>query len=162
MRADSHKPFQCTSMIATSTARCSRNGRYSFNPWIDSSEPTGVREERRTRASAPGSWVSISSQVRLNGSSARDLDEAIGALIEVEVEHQPRVGTDAVAEGTQELRHLADNAIVRPAIEKARHGSEAGAELGPARHEIARIGLERLEAALDHGAAELRNVVETA
>ena len=53
-------------------------------------------------------------------------------------------------------------AVVRPAVEEARHGAKAGAELGPARQQVARIGLQRLEAALDDGAAKLPDVVEAA
>ena len=39
-------------------------------------------------------------------------------------------------------------------------GAKAGAELGPARQQVARIGLQRLEPALDDGAAKLPDVVE--
>src|SRR3954463_6371609 len=91
---------------------------------------------------------------------ARDFDETVGALVEVEIEHHSGVGTNAVAERLQKLCDLTDEAVVRPPVEEARHQTKAGAEFAPARQQVARIGFQPLEAAIDHSAAELADIIE--
>src|SRR4029434_10570533 len=65
------KPCHCTSTFTTSIAWSSKYGRYCRIVWSCSPEQIGARTDAFSWASACGSWLSISSQKRSYGSSAR-------------------------------------------------------------------------------------------
>ena len=85
-----------------------------------------MRDDRRTSASASGSWMSISSQVSSKGSTARAiLMKPSVRWLKLRSSISPVSGPMPSRNAAQQLRDLADEAAVRPAIEKARHRRES-------------------------------------